>query len=149
MAETQAEPQRPAQPHAPQPLLEKMPPGHQTMQFFPFAPGQQHQPLLQPPSSGDAEQPFSRPRYIAKIVLGSASLLCSIIIWAICIVMLARYATTGDDYYPDMSSAYYNTGEVPFEAGFAMAVVRNRPTSTETIAAHLLTSCLPYTSRPD
>jgi hypothetical protein len=117
MAETaQVEPQRPAQLHAPQPVFEKMPlQSQQPMQFFPFAPGQQQQPLLHPASNGDDERPFSRPWHIAKIVLGSASIISSTIIWAISIVMLARYTNEcdyGDGFYPY------------FEAGFSMSIVR-------------------------
>jgi len=112
--QTQAEPQRPAQPHAPQPVLEKMPiQNHQTMQFVPYTPGQQQQPLLQPPGNVD-ERPFSRPWHIAKIVLGSASLVSSLVIWAISIVILARYASSSD---------YSDSWQIIFEVSFALAAV--------------------------
>ncbi|OIW28233.1 hypothetical protein CONLIGDRAFT_370266 [Coniochaeta ligniaria NRRL 30616] len=110
--QTPAEPQRPAQPHAPQPVLEKMPlQNQQAMQFVPYTPGQQQQPLLKSPGD-DVERPFSRPWHIAKIVLGSASLVVSIVIWAISIVLLARY--TSYDYN-------YDSWEITFEAAFALA----------------------------
>lgn len=100
------------------------------MQFFPFAPGQPQQPLVQPASGDYDKLPFSRPWHIAKIVLGSASILCSIVIWAVGIVMLARY-TTGTDAYDDNYYDYDDAAEVGFEAGFAIAWVRGTSSCTE------------------
>ena len=128
---TQTEPQRPAQPQAPQPVLEKTPwQNQQPMQFIPIAAGQHHQPLLQPPGGDDEERPVSRNWYLTKLILGSLSLVASIVIWALCIVILARYTGTGD-------SSYSDSFQIIFESAFALSAVRK---ATESVK-HIYISC--------
>ncbi|KAB5578007.1 hypothetical protein GE09DRAFT_537156 [Coniochaeta sp. 2T2.1] len=117
MAETvqtsgSAPPQQPhqhTQPVAPQPILEKMPlQNQQPMQFIPYDPQQQH-PLLNP-EDNVSERPFSKKWHVAKIVLGSISIVASIVLWAIAIVVLAQFAS--DNEY------YYDSWQLTFEVGF-------------------------------
>lgn len=83
------------------------------------------QPLLQPPVAN--ELPFSRRWHIAKIVLGSVSLLSSVVMWAVSIVILARFTGSSDDYS-------YDSFQIPFEVAFAMAAVRTVPIFSRNVA---------------
>ncbi|KAB5545859.1 hypothetical protein GE09DRAFT_221626 [Coniochaeta sp. 2T2.1] len=97
------------QPVAPQPVLEKMPlQSQQPMQFIPYDPQRQH-PLLNP-EDDVSERPFSKKWHVAKIVLGSISIVASIVLWAIAIVVLAQFASN--------NQYYYDSWQITFEVAF-------------------------------